>query len=554
MPDTEGSQVIVVGAGIAGLSAALRLAERDFKVTLVEQNNFLGGKLGAHKHVEPCPDDYHEHSFHMYLNWYHNFWRIADEIGLLQHFTPAPEMNYLKPKQFVREGKPLRLINVGALASSWHNIFSGVESPADMLTYGYSLIDLLGTPVRPTTFASTSVYGFLASRPYMTDRAIALHGQTLAKAFASPTYLNAAQTYRKFISYGFRRPTPMTWLLKGNTETYLFKPFHERLKALGVKICTLRRVDKIRIDDKKVTHLQLSQLDRSPTPDMKAVPVGDPQVIEVTGDVIFAIPIGAISDLVDWDVFFSASELANVRRLPTQPMASLDVYFKKKLRNVPSGVTLLQDSPYNLTFVDNSQLWKDGGPPGVTFLNLVMSDFSIFADYVDSTMLSDEEVGKNKAEITEYLLQELREYIEFDYQFKGTGVTNPSDDVDRPRCHLQTNVREELFTNEVGSWQYRLKTATSVDNLFVAGDHCQSDIDVVTIEGAVVSGLMAAEAIRQKTCPGKEAVEIIVPDAYPEKAMAMVKWMGMPYAYAAKACSMASDGFHSYMRETFPRG
>ena len=129
MPDTEGSQVIVVGAGIAGLSAALRLAERDFKVTLVEQNNFLGGKLGAHKHVEPCPDDYHEHSFHMYLNWYHNFWRIADEIGLLQHFTPAPEMNYLKPKQFVREGKPLRLINVGALASSWHNIFSGVEFP-----------------------------------------------------------------------------------------------------------------------------------------------------------------------------------------------------------------------------------------------------------------------------------------------------------------------------------------------------------------------------------------------------------------------------------------
>ena len=47
MPDTEGSQVIVVGAGIAGLSAALRLAERDFKVTLVEQNNFLGGKLGS---------------------------------------------------------------------------------------------------------------------------------------------------------------------------------------------------------------------------------------------------------------------------------------------------------------------------------------------------------------------------------------------------------------------------------------------------------------------------------------------------------------------------
>jgi uncharacterized protein with NAD-binding domain and iron-sulfur cluster len=346
----------------------------------------------------------------------------------------------------------------------------------------------------------------------------------------------------------------MTWLLKGNTETYLFKPFRERLKALGVKIYTLRRVDKIRIDDKKVTGLRLLQLDRSPTPDTRAVQVVDSQVIEVTGDVILAIPIGAISDLVDLDVFLSASELANVRRLPTQPMASLDIYFKKKLRNVPSGVTLLLDSPYNLTFVDNSQLWTDGGPPGVTFLNLVMSDFSIFAGYVNSTMLSNQQVGNNKAEIMEYLLQELRKYIEFDYQFKGTAVSNVSDDVDRPRCHLQTNVREELFTNEVGSWPYRLKTATSVDNLFVAGDHCQSDIDVVAIEGAVVSGLMAAEAIRQKAGAGKDAVEIILPDAYPEKAMAMVKWIGMPYAYAAKAWSMASDGFHSYMQETFPHG
>jgi hypothetical protein len=77
---------------------------------------------------------------------------------------------------------------------------------------------------------------------------------------------------------------------------------------------------------------------------------------------------------------------------------------------------------------------------------------------------------------------------------------------------------------------------------------------VVTIEGAVVSGLMAAEAIRQKAGAGKDAVEIILPDAYPEKAMAMVKWIGMPYAYAAKAWSMASDGFHSYMQETFPHG
>jgi zeta-carotene desaturase len=74
-------QVTVIGAGIAGLAAALRLVERGFDVTLFEQDDFLGGKLGAHNHGRHNTD-YHEHAFHMYLNWYHNFWQIVDELGI----------------------------------------------------------------------------------------------------------------------------------------------------------------------------------------------------------------------------------------------------------------------------------------------------------------------------------------------------------------------------------------------------------------------------------------------------------------------------------------
>jgi len=53
--------------------------EQGFDITLYEQNNFLGGKLGAHKDDDKT--DPHEHCYHMYLNWYNNFWKLMAEIG-----------------------------------------------------------------------------------------------------------------------------------------------------------------------------------------------------------------------------------------------------------------------------------------------------------------------------------------------------------------------------------------------------------------------------------------------------------------------------------------
>jgi len=543
-------EVTVVGAGMAGLAEALRLAERGFKVTLFEQEDFLGGKLGAHidRRDDPpsYPHDYHEHSFHMYLNWYHNFWRIADEIGIRDQFKAQPEMTYLKRDQFVKDGHPPQLINVGALGSTLQNMFSGVEPPADMLVYGYSLIDLLASRAPPVaSLANTSVYDFLTSRPYMTDRAVALHGQTLAKAFANPTYLNAAQTYQKFVGFGYRQPSPMTWLLKGNTQQHLFEPLQRHLQKVGVDIKLLHRLDCVEVENHKITRLEISRLKGSQQNDLaiprqKSIVVLETFDWKVSGDVILAVPVNALSELIDVKMFEAAPELADVRNLPTQPMASLDVYFKKKLKHVPAGITLLLDSRYNLTFVDNSQLWHDGSPNGVTFLNLVMSDFNIFAKYGDPQYAGF---------IKEQLFSELHHYIEFDYSADGKGP----DDIDRKRCYLQTNVGEPLFTNQVGTWTSRPRATCAISNLFIAGDFCKTFIDVVTIEGAVVSGLTAAEAVREQANVG-DPIEILAPDAYPQSAMVALKLMGAPYAYAAKAWTMMSDGFTSRVDQMFPNG
>ncbi|WP_193489667.1 FAD-dependent oxidoreductase [Mycolicibacterium murale] len=70
-----GTEAVVVGGGIAGMSAAVILAERGVSVTLLEANDHLGGRLGAWP--ERLPDGTEqmiEHGFHAFFRHYYT-WR-----------------------------------------------------------------------------------------------------------------------------------------------------------------------------------------------------------------------------------------------------------------------------------------------------------------------------------------------------------------------------------------------------------------------------------------------------------------------------------------------
>ena len=55
--------------------------------------------------------------------------------------------------------------------------------------------------------------------------------------------------------------------------------------------------------------------------------------------------------------------------------------------------------------------------------------------------------------------------------------------------------RAALLMNDVGVWQFRPKAETGLENLFLAGSHCRSDVDMASMEGATVTGLNAANAL-----------------------------------------------------------
>jgi hypothetical protein len=133
----------------------------------------------------------------MYLNWYHNFWNIVDAVGVRVSFLPPPVTGYLRP---MSKGQPARSMETADVGTTLQNMFSGLRCRPDMYIYyiyGYSLLDLVAMPARQhERLQDTSVLAFMNSRGYMTDEAMSVQQDTLAKAVAAPSFLTASSNFR----------------------------------------------------------------------------------------------------------------------------------------------------------------------------------------------------------------------------------------------------------------------------------------------------------------------------------------------------------------------
>ena len=82
-PGVDGERsVLVVGGGLAGMSAAIRLASRGFRVRLLERERYLGGKVGAWPIRIDGDNVVVEHGFHGFFLQYYNLYLLFAEAGI----------------------------------------------------------------------------------------------------------------------------------------------------------------------------------------------------------------------------------------------------------------------------------------------------------------------------------------------------------------------------------------------------------------------------------------------------------------------------------------
>jgi hypothetical protein len=508
---SEAPRVTVAGGGLAGLTAALRLAERGYRVKLYEQKPILGGDLGSRPAGHGLDLDVYPH---MYLSWYCNFWRLLREVTgdeRDERFRPFTAVKQLALGDFPRF---TAVGNAHSARGMWRDVFSGAGPAADMFLFAYATVDMLAERLNPTmSLDDVSVNGFLHARPYMTRRTAAACDAFITRVWGVRSYLTSADDYRTFLEYSLAEPTPTFWLARGPASRQVIGPLTEAAEAAGVEILRDTKVTTVSCADGRVSEIGLA----------------DGRTEEVD-ELVLAVPEESLLELVRSGgggarVVEAIPKLAEVSRLRSQRIPILHLWFNRKLRHIPPEPVGLFESELALAFTDISQTWEDVPGVGETTVLAVSA-----SDRYGLPGTGDEDDGYA-------MLRELADYLDFDPGREW----RDSPDVDWERTRFESNTDATLFINETGSDIWRPPVACAeLANLTFAGDFCANRIGMTVIESAVTTGLEAARVIVERRGRGAP-VEIAVPDTGFAPLYVWLRYAWAPYAVAAKAWSSGSD-------------
>jgi len=533
-PAADAPHVAVVGAGLAGLTTALKLSERGFKVTLYEKEDTLGGNLSS----EMINGVYHDVYPHMFCAWYSNFWSILeDDLGL----TLDEQFDARSGVKLLEKGKDYHeLKNATTLRAVLDNLNSGVLSAPEMFLLGFSMLDLASHAFNRTSHDQIDrldVNGFIYSRGYSTESVAKLQNYILMVIWSIQSNMTAAASYQDFIKHtlAFPHDTPFAWLLRGNLYEKLILPLEAKLRdsqQCDCDIQTGKTVRSIEIIDGKP---KIVVEDTNEGTKRKARPEDAPEFDYV----VLAVPGPALANLVMTGapgarIVDRLPHLAKLQSFQSVAIPVVDVYFNKKLRDIPKEQVGFADSGFDLTLLDISQLWT--GDPNMkdrTALVLAASDgFAL--------------PSLDPLERGHMMIRKLHDYLPcFE---PGDHWGDPKSDICWEMSHFRSNDANKLFVNDVGSWEWRPTAAypETLANVFFAGDYCQTDVDMATVEAAVQSGLFAAQGVQAEDnkVTGKlrgDPVTTAKHEVYSDATFVAAKLALLPFAYGATAWAAALD-------------
>lgn len=464
MEQASGKTVLVVGGGVAGMSAACALSEAGFSVTLVERRGYLGGRASSYLH--PGVKEVIDNCQHVLFGCCTNLVGFYKRIGVEKKIHWTSEMTMIEPG-----GRRSRL-GPSALPAPLHGLPKLLSAPAFNAADKLALMSAFNALRRPVPANSRESLGAWLQRNKQTKGAIE-HFWRLVIASALNAELDdialpyAAKVVRElFMNSAEAGSMGMSTVplseLYDNAAAYLMKH--------GARL-------------QMNTSVEGASWDRSISQWTLRTNTGD----LASDSLVLALPFEATAKLLP------AMPEANgvgplryqVQRHEHWPICSVHLWFDRPVTDLDHAVLLDREIHwmYNKT---RMQPWRDQKG---NYLELVVSASRSFA-------------AKSREEAIAQAIAELKEFF-------------PA--VATAKLEKAALVKEMRATFGVppGVDELRAQTQSPWPNCFLAGDWVATGWPS-TMESAARSGHLAAETLTKATSQQKT---FLIPDLKPTGLM-----------------------------------
>jgi len=539
------TKVIVLGGGVAGMSAAHELIERGFEVVVLERRNVPGGKARS----LPVIDDgqgtsghqvadrgagslFHklagEHGFRFFPGFYKHIIETMrrtpsfDGRTVADHLVPTTRVGftqYGKPPFFVPAGFPSTPGDASTLLRAVLLAFgpSTDLTPDDLAFFGARFWQILTscTQRRLGEYERTSWWEFIGAEQQSTSYQKFLAAGFTRSLVAAKARKAGARTVGDMFTQmmlTLLNPTAVSTdrVFDGQTNLVWIDPWLKYLESRGVRYINNAEIEEILTDKGRITGVAINTREERWINGVAVIQQEKRSV--VTGDqYVAALPIERIAPLVNGRLLAADPTLANLRALApnVQWMNGIQFYLRRDLP-ITHGHVIHIDTEWALTSISQVQFWRsitpeqfgDSSVRGI--ISVDVSDWeSPGSDGRSAMQCSREEVVREtwkQLKRSVNIDQELLRDEDLHSWFLDPDIKN---DPNRPGF-LQNS--EPLLVNLVNTWGLRPEAITAIPNLYLASDYVRTHTDLATMEGAneaarrAVNGLLDSVKFDGQRC------------------------------------------------------
>ena len=526
------TRVVVLGGGVAGMSAAHELIERGFEVTVLERSNLAGGKarsipvvddgdgrsghqlasgaIGPIEHRLPG-----EHGFRFFPGFYKH---VIDTMRRTPSFDGRKAADHLAPTTrigFTQYAKPMFVapsvfpLTPGDARAVLRDILLMFEpvtdlTPDDLAFFGARIWQILTSckERRLGEYERINWWDFVGaesrSAAYQKFLAAGITRSLVAAKARKASTRTIGDIFVQLV-LSIINPTAAASdrVLDGPTNLVWIDPWLAYLESRGVRYVKGAEIEEILCQNGRIAGVAVSQQGKRTL---------------ATGDYyIAALPVEKIAPLVSPGMLAADPALGNLRALAANVewMNGIQFYLR---RNLPTthGHVIHIDTEWALTSISQLQFWHDV-PPAFFKDSEVHSVLSVdVSDWTAPGSKGRAAVDCSRDEVARETWSQLKRSMNSGEEllreddlhswFLDPDITN-----DPTRPARLTN-GEPLLVNLVDTWALRPEATTGVPNLFLASDYVRTYTDLATMEGAneaarrAVNGLLDAVDFAGSRC------------------------------------------------------